>query len=114
MNFESSYLQIGIDFGAVGMAIVMAILLRNLWIEFGILQRSNSPMAALPFVLTLYLIFSSFSDIYLALHNCYIPFLLFYIYAIGRRERAQARLWRPDPRLGWAAARGALSLNRYS
>jgi len=106
-NFESSYLQIMIDFGLIGFALFLYVLLRCIKGSIDRIRLSNDEMDTLPLLITIYLIISSFSDVYLELHNCLMSFLMFFIYFTAPRISFTSR--RPQPALvqgiGWRGRR---------
>ncbi len=79
-NFESSYLQILIDFGLIGF-VLFIILLAGVCIRSWRLAMSTADFVHVtPLLLAAYLIVSSFGDTYLGLHNCLVPFVMFFLY----------------------------------
>jgi O-antigen ligase len=90
--FESGYLQAGIDFGGIGLLLILYVMISSLangWRFF----KNNfgvSPYAQLPFAAICFIATSSISDIFIVVHNTVSAAVLFYIFfgPISEREVA--------------------------
>jgi O-antigen ligase len=104
-NFESSYLQIAIDFGGLGLFVYMTLILKTLMSSLTIASKKQTFSSVMPVCIIVYIIISSIVDTYLTLQNCFVPFLMFYIFFIGLKGQIGGARRQASPGPNFSARR---------
>ena len=109
VTFESGYLQIAIDFGGFGFVLYIYIIARSLFYSFKFLRVTMSEQRNALIQIMICIIFTSFTNNYISLHNSLYLAFLFYVYfepksgalgkagLLGRRMRAPSSPAWPSP-----------------
>jgi exopolysaccharide production protein ExoQ len=89
---HNSFLQICLDAGFAGAALLVYLILLAFWRSLAFVARNASPLAAWPLAMTLYLVFGSFTETYLGNYNTFewIFFVAALLYPLKERGRLEA------------------------
>lgn len=91
INFESGYLQAGIDFGIIGI-IALAYIFISVFKYLIKKSRIDGSLYA-PLGIVFFIFTSSFVEVYITLYNSLYPAILFFIYVRIQRERNQSAIY---------------------
>ena len=88
-TFESGYLQFAIEFGGLGLLLLLAAIARSLQVGVSHALHGRGTYAYCPLAVALFIAISSLSDTYLTIQNTLYPALLMYVFSLAPVRAAE-------------------------